>query len=122
MNNNNPITSFTFSMATANKSKEEIADKVKTLSDRIEKLVNQFTIDDMPILKPILNITHSKNDLKRLAKAIDRIADIIEIHDALESKLKVIELAQSEPHWFAAAFGDFEKDIDSAIDKLISGD
>lgn len=122
MSNNSPITSFTFSMETANKSKEEIFTKVKALSDRIDKIVNQFTIDDMPILKPILNITHSKNDLKRLSKAIDRVADIIEIHDALENKLKVLELAQSEPHWFAAAFGDFEKDIDSAIDKLIIGD
>lgn len=122
MTNNSPITSFTFSMETANKSKEEIFTKVKSLSDRIDKIVNQFTIDDMPILKPILNITHSKNDLKRLAKALDRVADIIEVHDALEGKLKVLELAQNEPHWFAAAFGDFEKDIDSAIDKLISGD
>ena len=42
------------------------------------------------------------------------------MHDSLEKKLKVIELAESDPNWFAAAFGDFEKDIDSAIDKLIS--
>ena len=83
MTNNSPITSFTFSMETANKSKEEIFTKVKSLSDRIDKIVNQFTIDDMPILKPILNITHSKNDLKRLAKALDRVADIIEVHDSL---------------------------------------
>lgn len=118
--NNDPITSFTFSMKAGLKSKEELSSKVQALSDRIDKIVNQFLIDDMPIIKPILNFTHSKNDLKRLSKALDRIADIIEVHDSLEKKLKVIELAESDPNWFAAAFGDFEKDIDSVIDKLIS--
>jgi 5-bromo-4-chloroindolyl phosphate hydrolysis protein len=122
MIDDSPISSFTFSLQRGNKTKDELNSKFKTLSDRIDNLVNQFTIDDMPVLKPILNLTHSKSDLKRLAKALDRVADLIEVHDQLESKLKVLELAQSEPNWFASAFGDFETEIDSAIDKLMSGD
>jgi hypothetical protein len=114
------MTSFTFSLKLALEAKKDISEKVDMLSERIDRLVEHFTIEDIPIIKPILNITHSRKELKKLAKALDRVADIIEHHDALTQKLKVIELAEKEPNWFAAAFGDFQGDIDSTISDLLS--
>jgi hypothetical protein len=114
------MTSFTFSLKLALEAKKDISEKVDMLSERIDRIVEHFTIEDIPIIKPILNITHSRKELKKLAKALDRVADIIEHHDALTQKLKVIELAEKEPNWFAAAFGDFQGDIDSTISNLLS--
>ena len=114
------MTSFTFSLKLALEAKKDISEKVDMLSERIDRIVEHFTIEDIPIIKPILNITHSRKELKKLAKALDRVADIIEHHDALTQKLKVIELAEKEPNWFASAFGDFQGDIDSTISNLLS--
>lgn len=114
------MTSFTFSLKLAVEAKKDISEKVDVLSERIDRIVEHFTIEDIPIIKAILNITHSRKDLKKLAKALDRVADIIEHHDALTQKLKVIELAEKEPNWFASAFGDFQGDIDSTISNLLS--
>jgi len=118
----NKLTSFTFSMTAAAKTKEELNKKVKILQERIDKLVNDFTIDDLPVLKPILSLTRSKTDLKRLAKAVDRVADIVEIYDSLNGKLKIVEMVETDPNWFASTFGDFEKDIDNAINKIMAVD
>lgn len=109
-------------MTAAAKTKEELNKKVKILQDRIDKLVNDFTIDDLPVLKPILSLTRSKTDLKRLAKAVDRVADIVEIYDSLNGKLKIVEMVENDPNWFASTFGDFEKDIDNAINKIMAVD
>ena len=115
-----PIESFTFSMQLAQQTKKDLTQKVEALSDRIDKIVDHFTINDMPIVRAILQVTHSRQDLKKLAKALDRVAEIIELHDSMTNKLKVIELAEQDPYWFASAFGDFEKDIDTAIANLLT--
>jgi hypothetical protein len=73
----------------------------------------------MPVVTAILNITRSKNDLKKLAKALDRIADIVEVLDSLKEKLTVIKVAEKNPNWFMSAFGDFSTDIDKTIESIL---
>jgi hypothetical protein len=67
-------------------------------------------------------MTHDKETLKGLSKALDRVADLIEIKDNLSSKLKIINLAEKDPSWFAYTFGDFSSSIDSDISTLFGDD
>ena len=59
-------------------------------------------------------------ELKKFAKAVDRIADLIESVDQLESRLKIIETAQKDPQWFAFAFGDFSQEIDDDLGQIFN--
>ena len=59
-----------------------------------------------------------KSDLKKLAKAMDRLADLIEVYEEAQSKLSVIEAVQKDPNWFAWTFGDFSQEIDQDIEQL----
>jgi hypothetical protein len=88
---------------------------------RIEtKIVDHFTIGDTPILRFILNMDPTRDDLKKLSKALDRLADIVETYESLATKLSVIKAAESDPNWFALAFGDFENEIDEDIEKFFN--
>lgn len=110
---------FTFSMKLAAETGKDISKKVDTLNERIEKISDTITINDMPIIKAILNVTRSKSDLKKLSKALDRLSDIIELHDSLKNRLAVIEAVQNDSRWFVSSFADFEQDIDKTIEQIM---
>jgi len=112
------IKKFNFSFDMVKKSKNDIKEQHDAIKERIEKIVNHFTVDDVPILSYILHVTSSRSELKKLAKAIDRIADLVDTSTSLNNKLKVIEAAESDPNWFASAFGDFDQEIDLDIQNL----
>ena len=114
------IKKFNFSFDMASKTKSELQQQRDTVKERIDKIVNHFTIDDVPILSYILHVTSSRVELKKLAKAIDRLADLVEINTSLNNKLKVIEAAETDPNWFALAFGDFDQEIDSDLEKFLT--
>jgi hypothetical protein len=116
-----PIKNFNFNLDAAAESKQEINNQISVLEDRIEKIIQHFTVDDMPVIRLILNMTHDKETLKGLSKALDRVSELVEHHDNLASKLKVIEHAEKDPSWFAYTFGDFSSIIDSDL-KDIFGD
>jgi hypothetical protein len=116
-----PIKNFYFSLDAAADSKTEIKNQISILEERIEKIIQHFTVDDMPIIRFILNMTHDKEIIKGLSKALDRASDLVEHLDNLSSKLKVIEHAESDPSWFAYTFGDFSTSIDNDL-KDIFGD
>ncbi len=118
---NAPIKNFYFSLDAAADSKNEIKNQISNLDERIEKIIQHFAIDDMPVIRLILNLTHDKESLKGLSKALDRVSDLVEHHDNLISKLKVIEHAEKDPSWFAYTFGDFTANIDNDL-KDILGD
>jgi phosphoenolpyruvate carboxylase len=116
-----PIKNFYFSLDAASDSKAEIKNQISMLEERIEKIIQHFTVDDMPIIRFILNMTHDKEIIKGISKALDRVSDLVEHHDNLSSKLKVIEHAEQDPSWFAYTFGDFSSSIDNDL-KDIFGD
>lgn len=112
------IKKFNFSFDMVNKTKVDIKEQHDAVKDRIDKIVNHFTIDDIPILGYILHVTSSRSELKKLSKAIDRLADLVDASTSLNNKLKVIEAAETDPNWFASAFGDFDQEIDHDLDNL----
>lgn len=112
------IKKFNFSFDMVNKTKVDIKEQHDAVKDRIDKIVNHFTVDDIPILGYILHVTSSRSELKKLSKAIDRLADLVDTSTSLNNKLKVIEAAETDPNWFASAFGDFDQEIDHDLDNL----
>jgi hypothetical protein len=117
--NMSDINNFTFSMALAKETKKDLQFKSETLNNRISTISDNLIINDMPIVQAILQVTRSKKDLKKLARAIDRIADIIEIHDQIQDRLKVIQLAEKDPNWFVSAFGDFTEEVETTISNIL---
>jgi hypothetical protein len=115
---NDPIKSFRFSFDMVKNTKDNLQSEADTLKERIDKITEHFTVNDVPILKFILNVTAARDDLKKLSKALDRLADLAEHYESLVKKLNVIEHAEADPNWFALAFGDFEQDVDSALNNM----
>jgi len=112
------IKKFNFSFDMVNKTKVDIKQQHDAIKDRIDKIVNHFTVDDIPILSYILHVTNSRSELKKLSKAIERLADLVDTSTSLNNKLKVIEAAETDPNWFASAFGDFDQEIDHDLENL----
>jgi len=118
----NPIKNFHYNLDSSKEVKQQLESHISKLNDRIDKIIDNITIEDVPVLKFIINITENKQDLKKLAKAVDRIADLIDLRNQLLPKLQVIKMAEKEPNWFANTFGDFSSDIDKHLDELLNGD
>lgn len=116
------IRSFKFSFDMASKSKTSIQREVDNLKERIDKIIDHFTVNDMPILRLILNVTDSHDELKKLSKALDRLADLSDHYNSLSRKLSVIEQAEADPSWFALAFGDFEQEVEDGINKFFTSE
>jgi hypothetical protein len=117
-----PVKSFRFNLTASKDVKAQLESQLSNLNDRIDKISDSFTLDDVPIIRYILTVSHNREELKKIGKALDRIADLIDAKDQLSSKLKVIETAEKDPNWFAWAFGDFSEDIEFDIDNLFNGD
>lgn len=118
----NPIKNFRFNLNASKDVKDQLQSQIETLTDRIDKIADNITLDDMPIIRAILNVSHDREGLKKVAKALDRVADLIDARDQLVPKLKVIETAEQDPNWFAWTFGDFSEDVEFDIDRLLNGD
>lgn len=114
-----PIKTFQFNVDSSNETKKEIKSQLSAINERIDKIIDHFQIDDFPVVQVLLNMTHDKESLKGLSKALDRVADLIEIKDNLIAKLKVIEHAEKDPSWFASTFGDFSDDLDKHIENIL---
>lgn len=120
-NSSNPFyDNFKFSFSMVNDTLKELKESHSTLDSRISQIVDseKFYINGFPVLKNILFLSPKKNDLKKLSKALDRLADLVEAFDSIESKLNLVQTVQSDPHWFAWAFGDFSSEIPNNIDTI----
>lgn len=117
-----PFDKFYFSFENSRSAKSELEKQVESLDDRIDKIVEHFTVQDIPIIKSLLMLDPSREELKKLAKGIDRIADLIDAKNNLAPKLNVLQMAEQDPNWFASTFGDFSSDIDSDLADLFDKD
>ncbi|MFZ4104860.1 hypothetical protein [Flavobacterium sp.] len=118
--NFSPYDKFPFSAKASLKVKSDLETQLQNLNERIEKISSSVNVGDVPLVRFVLQTSHDKIELKKFAKAVDRVADLIDIVDQLESKLKIIETAQKDPSWFAFAFGDFSEEIDKDIDNIFN--
>jgi len=116
----NSYDKFPFSAKASLSVQSELQSQLETLNERIEKIASNVIVGDMPLVKFVLQTSHNKNELKKFAKAVDRVAYLIEAVDQLESKLKIIETAQKDPEWFAFAFGDFSQEIDNDLSEIFN--
>lgn len=118
-NSLSPIKSFYYNLDSSKEVKKQLESKISSLDERIEKIVDHFTLNDLPIIRLILNVSEDREELKKVAKALDRVADLIEVRNQLFPKLEVIKIAEKDPNWFANTFGDFSIDLDLELDNLL---
>jgi len=116
------INNFNFSFALANKAKDNIQSEHDSLEERISNIVEseKFYVNGFPVLKNILMLQPKKSDLKKLAKAMDRLADLVEAYEEVQSKLSIIQAVEKDPNWFAWTFGDFTQEIDQDLENFFN--
>lgn len=116
------VKNFYFNLDSSKLVKNELETQITSLDDRINKIVDHFTLDDIPIIRFILGQSHDKSELKKLSKALDRVADLVEVKDKLIEKLQVIKTAEKDPNWFALTFGDFSSDVELGLENILYGE
>lgn len=117
---NNSLDSFNFSFKMVKETKKELQSTYDTLNDRIEKILDSenFFISNLPVLRSIMGLSPSSEELKKLAKALDRLADLNDAFSQISKKMDVINGITQDPDWFTWAFGDFARDVDDAIQTM----
>jgi hypothetical protein len=120
--NVNNINSFKFSFSHATKEKNKLTESFESINERIEQIANaeKFYIGGIPIIRSLLGLNPTKNDFKKLSKALDRLADLIEIQQNLNTKITVHDAITENPNWFIETFGDFSSEIDNDIEQLFN--
>lgn len=100
------------SLKAALKETEMLAD---ALNDRLDKIIDKFRVghQKMPIISDILSITNDGDELKKLAKALDRVADIVPILNKNEDRQNFLKHLSEDPDWIAGYFGDLSKHAES---------
>lgn len=118
----NIINSFNFSFSNVTKNQQEVEKELDNILERINKIIDseKFYISGVPVLRSIYHLSPTKSDLKKLAKACDRLADILSVLNDLQSKMTVIKMAKDNPNWLTFAFGDFQEEIDRDINSLFT--
>lgn len=113
---------FLFSFSSAAKAEKEIQKDFDSLAKRINAIVEseKFFVQNFPVLRNLIALQPSKEELKKLAKAVDRLADLVEVFGQLDSKLTVIKTMQDHPHWFTDTFADLDKEIDRDLDSFFA--
>lgn len=119
---NSKIENFTFSFQQSLSVQKDLQTQHDTLDQRISNIVDseKFYVNDFPILKNIMMLGPTRSDLKKLAKALDRLGDLVEVFDTLEEKLNVIKTMNKDPNWFAWTFADHSIDFDQEISNIIN--
>lgn len=117
-----PIDKFTFSLSASNAIKSQLQNEFDSIESRVERIVNQVLLDGVPMIRLVLQTSRDRKELKKFAKALDRIADLIERQDSLSEKLDTINLAQKDPSWFALAFGDFSQDVENDLNSILNSE
>jgi Trm5-related predicted tRNA methylase len=122
MSDTNHFGDFNFSFALAQKAKSDLQDQHEKLLERISNIVEseKFHVNGFPVLKNIIGLQPKKVDLMRLSKALERLADLVEMFSEIDKKVNLIDVVESNPNWFAVTFGDFSKEIDQDIEKLFN--
>jgi len=124
MEDKNTIQSFNFSFSLAAKAMKDVEDEHTALDQRIGNIIESenFYVNGYPVLKSIMMLDPKKSDLKKLSKALDRLAELVEVFDNLETKMTVLKTVRDDPNWFAWTFGDFSKELDDDLTKFFTNE
>lgn len=113
---------FTFDWKLANPHIKELNTNLDKLKNRIQRLVDEATIDDQPVLGSLLQFfPHaSSEDLMKVGKALQRVAELLPEYQKLNSRKSFIDIAQKDSEWLLGTFGDLGSHIDSFIENALS--
>lgn len=110
---NKKIDRFTISLKIAAKQLKDITLQIDAKEERVKRIVDNVRVGDHPVIAYILSITKDREDLERIAKALNRIApEVAEIQE-LQTKQVLLKMALERPHEFALMLGDFSSEIDA---------
>lgn len=112
---NQPFGPFMFDPGSPNDVDRDVSLKIDALEERISQIVRRIDIKGVPIVGHILHLTRDPEDLQLISKALDRVSRIVPELEDLTKKKQVLETVRSNPHFLAAAFGDFSADIDAIV-------
>jgi hypothetical protein len=115
-----PINRFTVDLSQVADQREELETRMKELGGQISRIIEKMQIDDNPVLVPILHLTKKRSALEKLARALNRVAPLVDEYDRLHKRMTVLEVASEDPGWLAACLGDFSTDFQSLFDKRAS--
>jgi len=114
--------SFLFSFSTMKTAEQTLQNEYETINKRILTIVDseKFFVNDFPVLKNLMALNPSREELKKLAKAIDRLGDLVEIYKELIAKIELIKTMRDNQTWFTSTFADFDKEIDRDLKDFIN--
>lgn len=118
---NHGFESFLFSFSTMKTAEQNLQNEYETISKRISTIVDseKFFVNEFPVLRNLMVLNPKREDLKKLAKAIDRLGDLVDIERELGAKIELIKTMKENQNWFTSTFADFDKEIDRDLQAFI---
>lgn len=110
---------FTFSFDLVSDAEKDLKLRIEAAEEFIKKVEDFCTIEvdnapaPWPIIKAILQITSSEEELTRLGKGLVKIAPVVKELSELRKRSDFISLANDQQSWVMASFGDFATDFDT---------
>jgi hypothetical protein len=112
-----PPSRFMFSTTAAEDSEKDLELRINALEQRLATLDERCALmthhgHPMPVLRQILAIGKDPEDITRLAKGLERAAQLDTELEELTRRLEIINAVKKEPNWFASVFADFADDVE----------
>lgn len=110
------ISKFMFSLHAADETEKDLNLRCEALRERIGKIIRKMTFADTPfgtdvtVLDYILRMNPTSEELRNLAKVIDRVGPLRDELTELDRRRNLIGMVKENPEAFAALFGDFAAD------------
>lgn len=79
------------------------------LAGRLERLITEPKISGHPFIQYIFQNAPdvTEDELRTVAKAVERVADILEAYKAIDEEVRALSFIHSHPNVIACAFGKF---------------
>jgi hypothetical protein len=109
------LTSFHFNPLLAKEEKERLENHAEALQDRIDRIVKRVRIgpQEMPLVGYITQLTHDKDEILLLSRALKGVAPLLEEYDDIREKLDALEFIEGNVPFLASVFGDFSSTVDN---------
>lgn len=124
-----PVNTFTFTTKGVEDIKKDCDLQLSALGERIKRISDKFTVtmngQPFNLIDKILDVCRDEDELKGLSKGLDRVAEIIAKYDALDARVKILDVISEDPNWLMWAFGNFEAELEkdlASLDKVLEMD
>jgi hypothetical protein len=109
-----PLERFPVDLGHAKVIRDELNERLEELHGQIGRIISKVEVNDIPVLLPILGLTHERKVLEKIARALTRAAPMLEEYEKLGKRKALLDLAVEEPGWLAATLGDFTSEFAEA--------